>query len=251
MYKVKQMRTQMKHQLTLFTILFILMGCNNSPNAQQVTNQATDNSESTTPSITEDASEQMRINDDILAIEQKISDLEQEEKNRISQEIKLIQQKIANLETQETEIDSAISKLEAKIMPSTTTTTPSVAATESIIEENLTQADTQTTKPQQIVSLNPKSVHSWGDWANGVKPAAGPGAVAVARFDVQKPNVNFRPNENSAFYRSTITNLIPAAVLTAEEITNLTNAISNETNVVIPPTPSNPVSTTGPSTGGF
>ena len=210
MYKVIQMRKYMKQQLALFAILFILMGCNNTPNAQQASDQAKQQTESAVATITEDASEKMRINDDILAIEQKIADLENEEKLRISKEIKLIQEKIANLETQETEIDSAISKLEAKLAPSkivSNITEPSLAITDTAIEKDVTTAgDEETTKPQQVASTNPNSVLGWGDWANGIKPAAGPAPVVAKLAAVSVPAINFRPNEHSAFSRSVVDN---------------------------------------------
>ena len=200
----------MKQQFTLFTILFILMGCNNTPNAQQTGGQAKDQDESAVSAITVDASEKMRINDDILAIDQKIADLEEQEKLRISQEIQLIQDKIANLETQELEIDSAISRLEAQIAPSKIAANipaPSFVATAAATEKESSIAETiETTSPQQVASINPNSVHGWGDWANGIKPAAGPAPVAAKLAAVSVPNVNFRPNENSAFSRSVVDN---------------------------------------------
>ena len=45
------------------------------------------------------------------------------------------------------------------------------------------------------------SVYSWGAWSQGLKPAAG-GFVQVTPPPVQKPEVNFRPNENKAFGRT-------------------------------------------------
>ena len=54
--------------------------------------------------------------------------------------------------------------------------------------------------PLQAISAE-DSVYSWGTWSQGVKPAAGP-SVTATPSPVQTPNVNFRPNENSAFSRS-------------------------------------------------
>lgn len=45
------------------------------------------------------------------------------------------------------------------------------------------------------------SVYSWGAWAEGIKPAAGP-VASITPAPAQKPQVNFRPNENSAFARN-------------------------------------------------
>lgn len=54
--------------------------------------------------------------------------------------------------------------------------------------------------PLQALSVE-DSVYSWGSWSQGIKPAAGPSVTATPSA-VQAPNVNFRPNENSAFSRS-------------------------------------------------
>ena len=251
MYERIQMRKHMKPQLTLLTIMFIVMGCNNSPDAQQTSNQHKQQNETTVSTITEDVSEKMRISDDILAIDQKIADLENQEKLRLSNEINLIQEKLASLEIREIEIDSAINKLETEMAASkvdSTTVQPQVVLNTPVKKETPI-ASKSTVTSQQVASVNPSSVHSWGDWANGIKPAAGPSPVAVALFDVEKPNVNFRPNEHSAFYRSVGDNIVPPAVLTAQEIAQLTNAIANEANVIT--TPTSPASTTGPATGGF
>ena len=213
------MRKHMKQQLTLFTILFILMGCNNTPNAQQTSGQAKQLDESTAPAITEDASEKMRINDDILAIDQKISDLEEQEKLRISKEIKLIQEKIANLEKQETEIDSALTQLETQIATVASKTKNSdiklstkVVATKTDVAE-ISESKAEATKPQLLATTNVNSVHSWGDWANGIKPAAGPAPVVAQPAAVSVPAINFRPNENSAFSRSVVDNTPAGSVL--------------------------------------
>ncbi|MCW8911478.1 MAG: hypothetical protein OQK76_12760 [Gammaproteobacteria bacterium] len=202
----------MKQQLALFTILFIAMGCNNSPNAQQNSSQPKDQNESTVSTITEGASEKMRITDDILAIDQKIADLEEQEKLRISKEIKLIQEKIANLEKQETEIDSALTQLETQIAIVATKTRGSddhLATKETVVNTDVaenSEAITETAKPQQPVAANQNSVFGWGDWGNGIKPAAGPAPVAVKVAAVNVPAINFRPNEHSAFSRSVVDN---------------------------------------------
>ena len=54
--------------------------------------------------------------------------------------------------------------------------------------------------PLQAISSD-DSVYSWGIWSQGVKPAAGPVRTVTPKV-AQSPNVKFRPNENSAFYRS-------------------------------------------------
>lgn len=47
------------------------------------------------------------------------------------------------------------------------------------------------------------SVHSWGPWAQGIRPAAGNIAV-VTPPPAQAPDVQFRPNETSAFARTSL-----------------------------------------------
>ena len=54
--------------------------------------------------------------------------------------------------------------------------------------------------PFQAISAN-DSVYTWGHWSQGIKPAAGPAHIATPA-PAKTPNVNFRPNENSVFYRS-------------------------------------------------
>jgi hypothetical protein len=55
--------------------------------------------------------------------------------------------------------------------------------------------------PCQLYAADDDSVYSWGAWAQGIKPAAGP-AVVITPAPVDVPKVDFRPNENSAFNRS-------------------------------------------------
>jgi len=66
------------------------------------------------------------------------------------------------------------------------------------------------------------SVYSWGVWENGIKPAAGPG-TRVTPPPVQQPDINFRPNENSAFLREAAptVRLAPPAIASAPQIPNV------------------------------
>ena len=57
--------------------------------------------------------------------------------------------------------------------------------------------------PFQLVAAEDDSVYSWGIWAQGIKPAAGP-VASLTPAPVDQPNVNFRPNENAAFSRSAL-----------------------------------------------
>ena len=54
--------------------------------------------------------------------------------------------------------------------------------------------------PMQAISTEQDSVYKWGNWENGIQPAAGP-VTRVTPPAVKKPDVNFRPNENSALLR--------------------------------------------------
>ena len=64
--------------------------------------------------------------------------------------------------------------------------------------------------PVQLLAAD-DSVYSWGAWAEGIKPAAGP-VANIAPAPAQKPQVQFRPNENSAFARNFVPiNATPAA----------------------------------------
>jgi len=54
------------------------------------------------------------------------------------------------------------------------------------------------------VSDSTDSVYSWGAWAEGIKPAAGPTYKNIPP-PIKRPDINFRPNENSAFLREATT----------------------------------------------
>lgn len=53
----------------------------------------------------------------------------------------------------------------------------------------------------QANAADKDSVYTWGAWTQNIQPAAGP-ALRVAPAPVIPPEVNFRPNENSAFNRA-------------------------------------------------
>jgi len=63
--------------------------------------------------------------------------------------------------------------------------------------------------PSHAIAADTDSVHTWGAWAQNIQPAAGPTA-RVTPTPVIQPKVNFRPNENSAFTRSSLKAAIPA-----------------------------------------
>jgi len=77
--------------------------------------------------------------------------------------------------------------------------------------------------PAQLYAAE-DSVYSWGAWADGIKPAAGP-VANLAPAPAQKPQVNFRPNETSAFNRTNVLRLAPPAA---------TGAPQEPTTVIIP-----------------
>lgn len=43
------------------------------------------------------------------------------------------------------------------------------------------------------------SVHSWGSWALGIEPAAGPQAPQNQPVNDRSANIQFRPNDNAAY----------------------------------------------------
>lgn len=80
--------------------------------------------------------------------------------------------------------------------------------------------------PFQVMAIDNDSVYGWGAWAEGIKPAAGP-AHRVTPPPAKNPDINFRPNENSAFLReAAVTNRTaftpaPDAVLGAAQLPNI------------------------------
>lgn len=80
------------------------------------------------------------------------------------------------------------------------------------------------------------SVHSWGTWELGLEPAAGAPAVPAGRtIRVQQRNVQFRPNENSAFTRT---------------VNVSSSGPSAPPAPVLPPSPSGPITPGTPVTTG-
>lgn len=63
--------------------------------------------------------------------------------------------------------------------------------------------------PVQAMAIEEDSVYTWGTWAEGIQPAAGP-VAKVTPPPAQTPNVNFRANENSALLREAVATTKPA-----------------------------------------
>ena len=93
----------------------------------------------------------------------------------------------------------------------------------------------------QAMAVEQDSVYTWGEWAEGIQPAAGP-VARVTPPPAQTPNVNFRPNENSAFLReAALTQRIPAAPVSgAPQISGI-----SVTTISTPAIPSTSLNTGG------
>lgn len=96
--------------------------------------------------------------------------------------------------------------------------------------------------PTQSTAVETDSVYTWGAWAEGLQPAAGP-VARVTPPPAKRPDVNFRPNENSAFLREAVAATrvpAPPAMPGAPQISGVTvTTISTPTG-----------SSTGLNTGG-
>jgi len=57
--------------------------------------------------------------------------------------------------------------------------------------------------PFQAIAAEQDSVYTWGQWAEGIQPAAGP-VARVTPPPVQAINVNLRANETGAFSRQVV-----------------------------------------------
>ncbi len=84
------------------------------------------------------------------------------------------------------------------------------------------------------------SVHSWGAWALGIEPAAGPRAPQNNPMNDRSASLKFRPNDNAAY--STIA--IPVNTVTSVPSTPIPPAPVVPT--VVPTGPPGLVPTTGP-----
>jgi hypothetical protein len=97
------------------------------------------------------------------------------------------------------------------------------------------------------------SVYNWGQWSQGIKPAAG-AVQSVTPPPAYKPDVNFRPNENSAFERRALVQIAASPVNVPASPTAIdaaARAAAARQRNIVTITPTTPVSLSGPSTGGF
>ena len=84
--------------------------------------------------------------------------------------------------------------------------------------------------PMQLMAAE-DSVFTWGQWSQGIQPAAGPAVVAVVAAPVQQPNV-------VALTRS---------IQVAQEQQLAIAAVNNTPAIVTPPTPTPPAPVTPPA----
>lgn len=90
----------------------------------------------------------------------------------------------------------------------------------------------------QAIGVEHDSVYTWGAWAQGIKPAAGP-VASVTPAPAQKTDINFRPNENDAFLREA-TNIPAPDIGNADPTQPI--VVAPPTQVIPPPPPPPPAS---------
>ena len=73
--------------------------------------------------------------------------------------------------------------------------------------------------PVQLLAAD-DSVYSWGAWADGIKPAAGP-VANITPAPAQKPLVNIRPNEAGPLTRTSIITNNPPVITPLPVIGNV------------------------------
>ncbi|VAW68211.1 hypothetical protein MNBD_GAMMA09-1794 [hydrothermal vent metagenome] len=83
------------------------------------------------------------------------------------------------------------------------------------------------------IAAEKDSVYTWGVWAEGIKPAAGP-VAKVTPPPARQTDVNFRPNENAAYLREAIPPRQPNIV------TGIGNIDTSRPVVTTPPAPVTP-----------
>ena len=91
--------------------------------------------------------------------------------------------------------------------------------------------------PIQAIAIEQDSVYTWGQWSESLQPAAGP-AARVTPPPAKTPNVNFRPNENSAFLREAL--LTPNVVVGFGDVDTSIPVITTPPTSVTPPPPPPP-----------
>lgn len=203
------MRTTMKPQLMLLAILFIVTGCNNSPDTEQPNTQQdtqSDSSEAITAASETDSLSMQQL------IEERIAVLDEEEKLRVAEEIILVKQKILDLESQENDIELAMVNLDEEInqyrsVAASSSPEISAPAKETVaMKTKATEvAQTNTTQPATAADTDTAKL-GWGDWEKGIQPAAGPAPTPAKPQAVSAPAINFRANEHSAFARTVVNN---------------------------------------------
>ncbi len=88
----------------------------------------------------------------------------------------------------------------------------------------------------QSMAVEKDSVYTWGAWAEGIKPAAGP-VARVTPPPAEKTDINFRPNENVAFLREAVPPRTPNIITGAGNIDTSRPIIATPPTLITPPPP--------------
>jgi len=99
--------------------------------------------------------------------------------------------------------------------------------------------------PSYAIAADTDSIHTWGAWAQNIQPAAGP-VARVTPAPVIQPKVNFRPNENSAFTR---TSTVPAASVVVSVPAPAVAGVAQIPGITIAPVDAPVISSTALNTG--
>ncbi len=94
--------------------------------------------------------------------------------------------------------------------------------------------------PVQAIAVEKDSVYTWGDWSQGLKPAAGP-VARVTPPPAKTPDVNFRANENAAFLREAVSAPPRNIIIGLGDVNPAQPVQVAPPSVVTPPPPPAPV----------
>ena len=212
------MKNPIIRQINLITIIALLYGCNNTPDAGHQSKVDTKLPPVQIQVAFSDANS--ASSPGIQLIETKISELESQQQEAIDDELALLKDQISSLEEQEARINQSLQELELASLSTTQQTKNSAATPRPVTSTKVASTTEITVKQDKPLAIdptthnqNPNSVYSWGNWENGIQPAAG-----LVLANLSKPTVIITP-PNQTISRHTLQQPHIATAIEAARIT--------------------------------